>query len=181
MPKVITEDISLTKNYIPKVSQLPTTSPSIARIYRQIEDRNIHEGRVVDQAYYQSDFIESSFTNIHFECLFQINEPIIPRFILDFYSQVTVQTDDFGSIFISFMIQHEFITLTLAQFGQILQIPFSGQSVFTNEWDLCALQRSRPTHGPYVSEIPSPEDIRQMLGLECETSTQNQVQTCLYF
>ena len=51
MSKVITEDISLTKNYIPKVSQLPTTSPSIARIYRQIEDRNIHEGRVVDQAY----------------------------------------------------------------------------------------------------------------------------------
>ena len=173
MPKATTEDISLTKNYIPKVSQLPTTSPSIARIYRQIEDRNIHEGRVVDQAYYQSDFIESSFTNIHFECLFQINEPIIPRFILDFYSQVTVQTDDFGSIFISFMIQHEFITLTLAQFGQILQIPFSGQSVFTNEWDLCALQRSRPTHGPYISEIPSPEDIRQMLGLECETSTQS--------
>ena len=90
MPKVITEDISLTKNHIPKVSQLPTTSPCIAHFYRQIEDRNIHEGRVVNQAYYQSDFIERLFTNIRFECLYQINEPIIPRFILDFYSQVKV-------------------------------------------------------------------------------------------
>ena len=98
MAKVITEDISLTKNYIPKVSQLPTTSPSIAHFYRQIEDRNIHESRVVHPTYYQSDFIDRMFTNIRFECLFQINEPIMPRFILDFYSQVKVQTDDFGSI-----------------------------------------------------------------------------------
>ena len=171
MPKVITEDLSLTKNYIPKVSQLPSTSASIARIYRQIEDRNIHEGRIIDQAYYQSNYIEHLFTNIGLECLFQINEPIIPRFILDFYSQVTVQTDDFGFVFISFMIQHHFITLTLAQFGQILQIPFSGQSAFTNEWDLGALQCSRPTHGPYVSEIPSSDEIHQMLGLECVTTT----------
>ena len=171
MPKVITEDISLTKNYIPKVSQLPTTSPSIAHFYRQIEDRNIHEGRVVHPTYYQSDFIDRMFTNIRFECLFQINEPIIPRFILDFYSQVKVQTDDFGSILISFMIQHEFITLTLAQFGQILQIPFTGQSVFSNEWDLGSLQYSRPTFGPYFSEIPSPLEIRQMLGLTRETTT----------
>ena len=120
MPKAITEDLSLTKNYVPKVSQLPTTSTSIGRLYRQIEDRNIHEGRVVDQAYYQSDFIERMFTNVRFECLYQINEPIIPRFIVDFYSQVTVQTDDLGCVFISFMIQNEFITITLGNFGQIL-------------------------------------------------------------
>ena len=69
------------------------------------------------------------------------HEPIIPRFIIDFYSQVTVQTNELGAIFISFMIQNEFITLTLAQFGQILQIPFKSQAVFTNEWDLDALHR----------------------------------------
>ena len=61
MPKAITEDISRTKNYIPKVSQLPTTSSSIGRLYRQIEDRNIHEGRVVDLAYSQSDYINRLF------------------------------------------------------------------------------------------------------------------------
>ena len=129
MPKATTEDISQTKNYMPKVSQLPTTSSSIGHLYRQIEDRNVHEGRVVDQAYSQSDFIDRLFTSINFNCLYEINEPIVPRFLADFYSQVTVQTDDLGSITISFMIQHEFITLTLDQFGQILQIPFRGQSV----------------------------------------------------
>ena len=133
MPKAIPEDISHTKEYLPKVSQLPTTSPSIARLYREVENRNCHEGRVIEQRSYQSDFIERMFTGIRLECLYQTDEPIIPRFIVDFYSQVTVQTDDNGTLLISFMIQHQFITLTLAQFGQILQIPFTGQTVFSNE------------------------------------------------
>ncbi|GJT77476.1 hypothetical protein Tco_1044201 [Tanacetum coccineum] len=89
MPKATTTDISLTKFYTPKVSKIPDISPIIAQFYKPIENRNIHEGRVVDQAYYKSNNIKRLFTNIRFNCLFQINEPIVPRFILDFYSQVT--------------------------------------------------------------------------------------------
>ncbi|GJW14959.1 hypothetical protein Tco_0019092 [Tanacetum coccineum] len=140
MPKATRTDISLTKSYIPKVSKILGISPTIAQFYKPIENRKIHEGRVVDQPYYKSNNIERLFTNIRFNCLFQINEPTVPRFILDFYSQVTVQTDEYGYLVISFMIQHEFITLTLAQFGQILKIPYNGQVVFTNEWDLASLE-----------------------------------------
>ena len=171
MSKAITEDIARTKNCIPKVSQLPTTSSSIGRLYRQIEDRNIHEGRVVDVAYSQSNFINRLFTSINFNCLYEINEPIVPRFLVDFYSQVTVQTDDLGFITISFMIQNEFITLALEHFGQILKIPFRGQAVFTNKWDLESLVRYRPTFGPYISNIPQPDQIRQVLGLERSMTT----------
>ncbi|GJS91365.1 hypothetical protein Tco_0774001 [Tanacetum coccineum] len=64
------------------------------------------------------------------------------------------------------MIQHEFITLTLAQFGQILKIPYNGQAVFTNEWDLASLKYSQETEGPYCTELPTPDDIRQLLELE---------------
>ncbi|GKD30922.1 hypothetical protein Tco_1241700 [Tanacetum coccineum] len=89
MPKATTIDISLTKSYIPKVSKIPGISPTIAQFYKPIKNRNIHEGHVVDQAYYKSNNIERLFTNIRFNCLFQINKQIVPRFILDFYSQVT--------------------------------------------------------------------------------------------
>nr|GEV97796.1 pentatricopeptide repeat-containing protein [Tanacetum cinerariifolium] len=139
MPKATTTDVSLTKSYIPKVSKILGISPTIAQFYKLIENRNIHEGRVVDQAYYKSNNIERFFTNIRFSCLFQINEPIVSRFILDFYSQVTVQTDDYGYLVISFMIQHEFISLTLAQFE---------------------------TEGPYCTDLPIPDDIRQLLKLK---------------
>ncbi|GJZ56061.1 hypothetical protein Tco_0611254 [Tanacetum coccineum] len=64
------------------------------------------------------------------------------------------------------MIKHEFITLTLAQFGQILKIPYNGQAVFTNEWDLASLEYSRETEGPYCTDLPTPDDIRRLLELE---------------
>ncbi|GJV85593.1 hypothetical protein Tco_1525491 [Tanacetum coccineum] len=165
MPKATTTDISLTKSSIPKVSKIPGISLH-CQIYKTYCKRATTQGRVVDQAYYKSNNIERLFTNIHFNCLFQINEPIVPRFILDFYSQVTVQTDEYGYLVISFMIQHEFITLTLAQFGQILKIPYNGQVVFTNEWDLASLEYSRETEGPYCTDLLNPNDIRRILELE---------------
>ncbi|GJV91836.1 hypothetical protein Tco_1539649 [Tanacetum coccineum] len=76
-------------------------------------------------------------------------------------SQVTLQKDDSGVILISFMIQNEFITLSLQQFGQILIIPFNGQAVFTNEWGLGSLAYSQETKGPYHTDLPTPEEIHQ--------------------
>ncbi|GJV14069.1 hypothetical protein Tco_1359392 [Tanacetum coccineum] len=90
----------------------------------------------------------------------------LSRLEKDFYSQVKVKTDDYGYLVISFMIQYEFITLTLAQFGQILKIPYNGQAVFTNEWDLSSLEYSQETKGPYCINLPTPDDIRRLLELE---------------
>ncbi|GJT69840.1 hypothetical protein Tco_1029126 [Tanacetum coccineum] len=67
MPKATTTDISLTKSYIPKVSKILGISPTIAQFYKPIENRNIHEGRVVDQAYYKSNNIERLFTIYSFQ------------------------------------------------------------------------------------------------------------------
>ncbi|GJW83735.1 hypothetical protein Tco_0156880 [Tanacetum coccineum] len=133
MPRATVGDTSLTRSYIPKVSQTPGISPSIARFYKPIEDRCIHVGKVVDQLYYTSDHIDRCFSNIRLNCLYEINEPIVPRFILDFYSQVILQRDDSGVILISFMIQNEFITLSLQQLG------------------------------PYHTDLPTPEEIHQFL------------------
>ncbi|GJZ66887.1 hypothetical protein Tco_0630127 [Tanacetum coccineum] len=63
MPKATTTDVSLTKSYIPKVFKILGISPTIAQFYKPIKNRNIHEGRVVDQAYYKSNNIEPVFTN----------------------------------------------------------------------------------------------------------------------
>ncbi|GJR00918.1 hypothetical protein Tco_0523902 [Tanacetum coccineum] len=80
--------------------------------------------------------------------------------------QVTVQIDEYGYLVISFMIQHEFITLTLAQFGQILKIPYNGQAIFTNKWDLASLEYSQETKGPYSTDLCTPNDILRLLELE---------------
>ncbi|GJX15883.1 hypothetical protein Tco_0216715 [Tanacetum coccineum] len=94
MPRATVGDTSHTKSYIPKVSEIPRFSPVLAQFYKPIENRCIHEGRVVDQLYIKSNGIERMFTNVRFNYLFEINEPIVPRFILDFYSQLKVQIDE---------------------------------------------------------------------------------------
>ncbi|GJT21256.1 hypothetical protein Tco_0891193 [Tanacetum coccineum] len=98
--------------------------------------------------------------------LLSLSEKWFKLLVLFDISQVTVQTDEYGYLVISFMIQHEFITLTLAQFGQILKIPYNGQAVFTNEWDLASLEYSQETEGPYCTDLSTPDDIRRLLELE---------------
>ncbi|GJX08190.1 hypothetical protein Tco_0196122 [Tanacetum coccineum] len=72
MPRATVGDTSLTRSYIPKVSQTPVISPSITHLYKPIEDRCIHEGKVVDQLYYTSDHIDRCFSNIRLNCLYEI-------------------------------------------------------------------------------------------------------------
>ncbi|GKD65819.1 hypothetical protein Tco_1307927, partial [Tanacetum coccineum] len=49
---------------------------------------------------------------------------------------------------------------------QILKIPYNGQAVFTNEWDLASLEYSQETEGPYSTDLLTPDDIRRLLELE---------------
>nr|GEW70423.1 pentatricopeptide repeat-containing protein [Tanacetum cinerariifolium] len=76
------------------------------------------------------------------------------------------QTDDYGYLVISFMIQHEFITLSFAQFDRILKISHNGQAIFTKEWDLASLEYSQETEGPYCTDLPTPDNIHRLLELE---------------
>ncbi|GKC14539.1 hypothetical protein Tco_1011321 [Tanacetum coccineum] len=64
------------------------------------------------------------------------------------------------------MIQNKFITLSLAKFGQILKIPYNGQCVFTNVWDLSFLAFFQEPERPYHIDLPTPEEINQFLQFE---------------
>ena len=57
-PIAISQNITLTKSYIPKVSNLPDIHPHLASFYIEIENRSIHEGRMIDKTLYQSNEIE---------------------------------------------------------------------------------------------------------------------------
>ncbi|GJZ17545.1 hypothetical protein Tco_0553668, partial [Tanacetum coccineum] len=47
-------------------------------------------------------------------------------------------------------------------------IPFTGQAVFTNEWDLGSRAYSQETEGPYHTDLPTPEEIHQFLQFQPE-------------
>ncbi|GJZ94703.1 hypothetical protein Tco_0666906 [Tanacetum coccineum] len=69
---------------------------------------------------------------------------------------------------IQFVIQNNFFSYTLEEFGQILGIPFKGACVFTDKWSLEDLQHSVPSRGPYQTNHPCPDEIKNYVQEEHE-------------
>ncbi|GKC08376.1 hypothetical protein Tco_0999986 [Tanacetum coccineum] len=137
-------------------------------MFKNLESRCIHEGRVVYPDFDNLIYVRSMFSHIGFGYLLDINEQIIPHFILEFHSQYRVNYTLEGQMLIEFVIQDQFLSYTLEEFGQILGIPFSGQCSFSDKWSLDDLQYSVPTSGPYQTDPPCPDDIKNYVKEEWE-------------
>ncbi|GJT80073.1 hypothetical protein Tco_1054415 [Tanacetum coccineum] len=127
---------------------------------KNLESRCIHEGRVVFLDFDDMVYVRPMFGNIGFECLLEINEQIVPHFILEFYSQYRVNYTLEGQMLIEFVIQDEFFSYTIEEFGQILCIPYNGACYFFDKWSLDDLQYSVPTSGPYQTDPPCLDEIK---------------------
>ncbi|GJW58386.1 hypothetical protein Tco_0105117 [Tanacetum coccineum] len=64
---------------------------------------------------------------------------------------------------IQFVIQNQFFSYTLKEFGQILGIPYKGVSIFSDKWSLDGFQYSVPTRGPYQTNPPCPDEIKNYI------------------
>ncbi|GJV99541.1 hypothetical protein Tco_1554793 [Tanacetum coccineum] len=127
------------------------------------ENHYIHEGQIVDPSFDNLVYVRSMFSNIGFECLLKINEQIIPRFILEFYSQYRINYDSEGQMFVEFVIQNQLFSFYLKEFGQILGNPYEGDCSFSDKWSLDDFPYSVPTGGPYQTNPPSPDDIKLLV------------------
>ncbi|GJT47222.1 hypothetical protein Tco_0955937, partial [Tanacetum coccineum] len=47
-----------------------------------------------------------------------------------------------------------------------MRIPYNGQALFRNEWDLASLAYSQETEGPYHTDLPTLDDIGRFLQLD---------------
>ncbi|GJY72973.1 hypothetical protein Tco_0477404 [Tanacetum coccineum] len=128
-----------------------------------LEKRYFHEGRVVSQNFENISHIRAKFESIGFDCLLNINEQIVPRFVLEFYSQLTFTFNPEGHFVVNFVIQNKSFSLTLEKFGQILKIPFKGQASHTDMWSLDHLPISVPSKGRYKTTPPSPRVIKSFI------------------
>ncbi|GKD32777.1 hypothetical protein Tco_1248286 [Tanacetum coccineum] len=62
-------------------------------------------------------------------------------------------------MFVEFVIQNQYFSLSLEDFVQILRIPCEGACVFSERWSLDELVYGAPSEGPYQTNLPSPDDI----------------------
>ncbi|GJW08735.1 putative retrotransposon ty1-copia subclass protein [Tanacetum coccineum] len=147
MPQKSSEDYKNTRHYIPKISHEFRTP--IREKLMNLEERYIHEGRVVFDNFADLNYVRSLFHFVEFECLLEINEQIFPRFILEFYSQYQINYSNKGQMFVEFVIQNQLFSYSLENFAQILDIPCEGACVFTDRWRLDELAYGIPSDGPY--------------------------------
>ncbi|GJR09760.1 retrovirus-related pol polyprotein from transposon TNT 1-94 [Tanacetum coccineum] len=157
MPRKSSEDYKNTRHYIPKISHEFRTP--IKEKLRNLEERYIHEGRVVFDNFADLNYVRSLFHFVEFECLLEINEQICPRFILEFYSQYQINYSDEGQMFVEFVIQNQLFSYSLEDFAQILNIPCEGACVFTDRWRLDELAYGIPSDGPYHTNPLFIDDI----------------------
>ncbi|GJT35896.1 hypothetical protein Tco_0926315 [Tanacetum coccineum] len=127
MPRKTSEDYKNNRDYIPIISH--QFRPPIREKVRNLEQRYIHEGRVVFDNFTDLNYVRSLFEFIEFECLLEIIKQVCPRFILEFYSQYHLSYSD------------------------------EGACVFTDRWRLDELAYGVPSDGPYQTNPPSIEDI----------------------
>nr|GEU72828.1 pentatricopeptide repeat-containing protein [Tanacetum cinerariifolium] len=101
--------------------------------------------------------------SIGFDCLLNINEQIVPRFVLEFYSQLSFSYNSEGHFVINFVIKSKSFSLTLEEFDQILKIPIKGHVSYTDMWLLDYLSLSAPSRGHYKTTPHSPQVIKSLI------------------
>ncbi|GJR50325.1 retrovirus-related pol polyprotein from transposon TNT 1-94 [Tanacetum coccineum] len=135
-----------------------------------------NKARVVSPNFENISHIRAKFESIGFDCLLDINEQIVPRFVLEFYCQLTFTYNPESQFVVNFVIQNKSFSLTLEEFGQILKIPFKGQASNTEMWSLDHLSVSVPSRGLYKTKPPSPRVIKSLIQIPRqgqETGTKN--------
>ncbi|GKB23226.1 hypothetical protein Tco_0862627 [Tanacetum coccineum] len=107
--------------------------------------------------------IYAKFESTDFDYLLNLNEQIVPRFVLEFYSQLTFDYNSTGHFVVNFVIQSKSLSLTLEEFGQILKIPFKGHASHTDMWSLDYLSISVPSKGCYKTTPSSPSVVKSFI------------------
>ncbi|GKB17023.1 copia protein [Tanacetum coccineum] len=144
MPRATALDHQKTRNYIPSISN-DFNQITIRNTMANLEKQYFHEGRIVSPNFENMSHIRTKFRSINFDCLLDINKQIVPRFVLEFYCQLTFTNNSNGQFVVNFVIQNKPFSLTPEEFGQILKIPFKGQASIIEMWSLDHLSVSVPT------------------------------------
>nr|GEY54413.1 pentatricopeptide repeat-containing protein [Tanacetum cinerariifolium] len=166
MPRKTIDDYQNTRSYILIIST--KYNAPLKHTVELFENRCIHEGWVIYQDFNDLVYVKSMIKHIGFECLLTISEQILPRFILEFYSQYRVKYYLEGQMFVKFVFQNQLFSFTLEEFDQILCISYKGDCSFSDKGSLNHLESSVPTGDPYQTNPPSPDEIKLYIQVERE-------------
>ncbi|GJU76655.1 hypothetical protein Tco_1273725 [Tanacetum coccineum] len=107
--------------------------------YHTLEKRLFHEGRFVTPSFILANNMLPSFQAVGIEPFLTLNEPICPRFVVEFYHGLEVKRDEEECPYIEFKLGQFTFKLTSSQLSRIFQTPYALETFYTSEWSLNSL------------------------------------------
>ncbi|GKF19073.1 hypothetical protein Tco_0067711, partial [Tanacetum coccineum] len=87
-------DYKRTKEYLPRVHRSRQMDEDLRDSYRALEKCLFHEGRFVTSSFIVANNMLPSFQAISLVPFLTLNEPICPRFVVEFYHSLEVKRDE---------------------------------------------------------------------------------------
>ncbi|GJT77251.1 hypothetical protein Tco_1043976 [Tanacetum coccineum] len=95
-------DYKRTNEYLPRVHHTKQMDEELRESYRILEKRLFHEGRIVTPSFIAENNMLPFFQAIGFEPFLTLNEPICPRFVVEFYHSLEVKRNELDIPYIEF-------------------------------------------------------------------------------
>ncbi|GJT07534.1 hypothetical protein Tco_0841996 [Tanacetum coccineum] len=100
-------DYKRTQEYLPRIHRTRRMDEDLKESYRTLEKCLFHKGRLVTPYFIEANNMLPSFHGIGLEPFLTLNEPICPRFVVEFYHSLKVKRDEE---------EHPYIKFKLGQF-----------------------------------------------------------------
>ncbi|GJT94768.1 hypothetical protein Tco_1090286 [Tanacetum coccineum] len=132
-------DFKRTKEYLPRVHRTRQMDDELRESHRTLKKRIFHEGRIVTPSFIAENNMLPYFQAIGLEPFLTLNEPICPRFVVEFYHSLEVKRDEELRPYIEFTLGQFSFKLTSSQLSRILQTPYALDTFYTSKWSLNSL------------------------------------------
>ncbi|GJX57620.1 hypothetical protein Tco_0287517 [Tanacetum coccineum] len=175
MPKSIHVNHQDTAFYILKYHQTASLNSDERAIFKILERRFFHEGRVIHPSFLKYSSIRQIFSAINFDCLLDIDVKICLVFVLEFYKTVQILQNVDEAISIASIIRNFEITLFLHQFTQILRVPCEGVCMFSPDWYISCLPNFIDPNPIYLTPLDNPNVVRDAIFNERPPTTRRTV------
>ncbi|GJS03097.1 hypothetical protein Tco_0319605 [Tanacetum coccineum] len=100
-------DYKRTKDYLPRVRRTRQMDKELRESYRTLEKCLFHEGRIVTPSFISENNMLPFFQAVGLKPFLTLNEPICPRFVVEFYHSLEVKRDEELRPYIEFKIVWE--------------------------------------------------------------------------
>ncbi|GJY58318.1 hypothetical protein Tco_0458210 [Tanacetum coccineum] len=132
-------DYKRTKEYLPRVHRTRRMDEELKESYRTLEKHLCHEGRIVTPSFISENNMLPFFQAVGLEPFLTLNEPICPRFVVEFYHSLEVKRNKDQRPYIEFKLGQLAFKLTSSQLSRILQTPYDLETFYTSKWSLNSL------------------------------------------